>query len=312
MQLTRNLRLAVAGLLALHLASASAAIAILGRVQPAVDMAFEHRAESQRAVEGMLVVLASPTDNTSQDRFERAWQRAWTSLDGDEDRARLKRVQLLSRQAFAGADGARTLLLDELSGFGTAHRDELQAAQSSAERLGTGGAWAVVFLALLTLGGALAALRRMDRRVLIPLEEIHDVLGGWRRGDAHRRCRPARGAASELARAMASLNEVLDDRQEALVTATAAERVALIGGEEVDHVTLLRVMDLASLPMAVVDVDGEVLAANAAALDRLASESPGVRTRLRQLIDGGEASSTSGITTAAIDGTSRHLCTWSG
>jgi hypothetical protein len=316
MQLTRNLRLAVGALLALHLASAFAAIVLLGRMRPAIERIIDQNVYSLVAVEEMLAVLAedgsSPGPEPAEDqqgrlrRYRDAYRRAAQNITTPHERPILDRIEELSDGRLPPDEPTRRAVVGQLAQLGEVNRDAIVVANESAQRLGAAGAWAVVFLAVLTLGGALITLRRMDRRVLQPLEELHDVLVGLRSGEVHRRCRARPGAGAELQRAMAALNRFLDDRNEALRTATAAEHAVLTGGDDADRATLLQLLDEEPQAVVVIDGHGEIVASNANALDRLAEDDSGLREALRKLARGAEPPD--GVTVQAVDGTERRLC----
>ncbi|HHH26894.1 MAG TPA: hypothetical protein ENK57_00880 [Polyangiaceae bacterium] len=308
MQLTRNLRLAVAGLIALHLASAFAAIALLGRMRPAIEKIIDQNVYSLSAVEEMLSVLAEGegVETTSPHaRFRAAYDRAAANITDERERPILMTIDRLSDASLPIESAPRHALVAELVRLGEVNRDNIVAADHDARRLGTAGAWSLVFLATLTLGSALAALRRMDRRVLQPVEELHDVLLGLRRGEHRRRCRPGLGAADELAQAMAALNRILDDRQSALVTATAAEHAFLTGGDEADRATLLHLLDESEDPVVVVEGTGEVVACNHRGLDRL-SDQGDLKATLARIARGEPAPR--GIEASPVKGADRYVC----
>lgn len=310
MQLTRNLRLALAALIALHLASAFAAIALLGRMRPAIERVIDQNVYSLVAIEEMLAVLSEVDGEDGVDpphaRFRAAYERAATNITDDRERPILETVDRLSASALPDEPARRRALIAELVRLGEVNRGDIVEANESAQRLSTAGAWALVFLAVVTLGSALAALRRMDRRVLQPVEELHDVLLGLTKGEGRRRCRPGTGASGELARAMAALNRLLDDRQDALRTATAAEHGLLTGGDEADRATLLQLLDESDEALVVIDATGDVVASNADGLDRLASED-GLKAALVAIAKGEGAPD--GIATRPVKGADRTICT---
>jgi len=310
-QLTRNLRLAVAALLALHLASAFAAIAMLGRMRPAVERIMDQNIYSLVAVEEMLSILAGADASTEgpdaqQTRFRSAYDRAAQNITDDRERPILDHIDRLTVGGLPDAAAPRRELVAQLVRLGEVNRDDIVEANAKAQRLGTAGEWALVFLAVLTLASALVALRRMDRRVLQPLDEMYDVLLGLHRGDGHRRCRPGAGASSELARAMASLNRALDDRHEALITATAAEHTVLTGGDEADRATLLQLLDETESPVVVIDGRGDVVASNGLGLDCLAAADGELRASLRAIAKGEQAPE--GIDARRVGGAERYIC----
>lgn len=309
MQLTRNLRLAVAALIALHLASAFAAIGLLGRMQPAIERVLDQNVYSLVAVEEMLSVLSEPEalgSDPGHGRFRAAYDRAAANITDDRERPILETIDRLSSSSLPAEPAGRRALVTELVHLGEVNRADIADANASAQRLSTAGAWALVFLAVVTLLSAIAALRRMDRRVLQPVEELHDVLVGLRKGEARRRCRPGVGASQELAKAMAALNRVLDDRQDALRNATAAEHAVLTGGDDADRATMLHLLDERTEPMIVIDASGDVVASNDSGMDRLADDGD-LKATLVAIANG--ESAPDGIGARRLEDADRTICT---
>ena len=241
MQLTKGLRLAFLALLALHLVSAFAAIGLLGRMKPAIKRVIQQNVYSLEAVEAMLGELAKG-ELGEEEHFAAALERAQDNITNEREAPLVAQVRDRMGDVFVGDVQARALVVTDLRELAELNRADIVAANQEAKRLGSAGAWAVAILAFLTLVAGLVALRRLDRRVLLPLEELHDVLLAVRRGEPRRRCQPMNVAASELARSMAMINRLIDDRSEALATASVAEHMALVGLEDDDRATLLHLL----------------------------------------------------------------------
>ena len=281
-------------------------------MRPAIERIIDQNVYSLVAVEEMLSVLSEVDDvelgGASHERFRVAYDRAAANITVDRERPILEAIDQLSSSGLPGDPEPRRALVAELQRLGEVNRADIVEANASAQRLGTAGAWALVFLAALTLASAVAALRRMDRRVLQPVEELHDVLLALRKGESRRRCRPGTGASDELAQAMAALNRVLDDRREALAAATAAEHAVLTGGDEADRATMLQLLDEDEQPLVVIDAAGDVVATNGPGLDRLAADED-LKAELVAIATDDRAPA--GIDIRPVAGTSRTICTLS-
>ncbi len=287
MQLTRATRVAFTALLLVNLASAAAAIGLLGRMRPAIERIIERNIYSLEAVEGMLVVLAQPEGPTEANKraLETALVRAERNITGDDERPLIALLRSRSGPALSGDIAARRESLKALQELAEVNRKDIEQADQSAKRLGTAGAWAVSFLALLGLGSGLIGLRRFDRRVLAPLEELHSVLTDHGGGQRLRRCGAIGQASKELHESMVSLNQLLDSRAEESVRRIAVTREAGAGGE---RQTLLAVLDLIPEPTWLVDDAGAILAANRPALDRVAQD-PALARTVKAMAEGDDA-----------------------
>jgi HAMP domain-containing protein len=282
MHLTNSLRLLFWLFVVLHLASASAAIVLLGRMKPAIEHIGKENVTSLQAVEAMLAGLATgSTDAEQAAQFRAALAQASSNITDPRERPILGRIGVNADAALAGEVEGRRMVVQDLRNLGEVNRDNIDAADVRAQQLGT----AVFFLAVLTLLTALGSLRRADRRVLAPLEELHTVLRDLRTGNSHRRCAVDRDAAAELSEAMAALNRVLDDHDEALRTVIAAEQLVLTGGDDADRATMLQLLDEDPRAVVVVDDEGVIVAANPPGFDALSADL-GLRDTLRRVVRG--------------------------
>ncbi|MEZ4228927.1 MAG: hypothetical protein R3B89_07175 [Polyangiaceae bacterium] len=294
MQLTRATRVAFTALLIVNLASAAAAIGLLGRMRPAIERIIERNIYSLEAVESMLVVLAAPEGATDANRraLDDALLRAERNITGDQERPLIARLRERTPVALGGDVAARQESLKALQELADVNRKDIEQADQNAKRLGTAGAWAVSFLALLALGSGFIGLRRFDRRVLAPLEELHSVLTDHSQGQRLRRCGALGQASKELHESMLSLNELLDSRAEESV-----RRIEVNWQEdsEAERGSLLAVLDLIPEPTWLVDGEGAILAANSQALARVADDAELARA-VKALARGDETSeSTPGV-----------------
>jgi PAS domain-containing protein len=305
MLLARSLRIAFLALLALHLISGFAAIALLGRMRPALEQILERNVVSLESVEEMLSVLSTQRGEAANaadaERFRRAFEIAESNVTESEEPALLAVIRRQSERALAGDDGAIAAVADAATLLGRSNRSAIEKANHDAQRLGYGGAWAVALLSFFTFGSGLLALRQLDRRVLAPLSELHEVLAAPGEGDHHRRCHAPAGTSDELAVGMRAVNHLLD----ALRAPSAAEDAT---DATVERATLLAILDALPDAAAIVDDEGEIIASNKQALELLADE-PGdaLGARLRAAAKGEDAGAVR--TQPILDG-KRVLCRW--
>lgn len=294
MNLTRSLRLAIAFLLAVHLLTAFGAVALIARMRPAIERLIDENAYSLEAVETMLSVLATTEgaiEGAEAERYRAAYERAAANVTEPREKPIIDALARGLEPTLAGDGAARRASLEQLRELGTVNRDDMLRTHRKAQALGTAGAWAVVFLALLTLVGALVAIRRLDRRVLHPMEELYDVVVRTQKGDRHRRCRRGLGPAAELGEIMTTFNGLLDERDRAQFPEQDVE-------ERFDRAVLLHFLDRTDQPSLLLSESGHVVAANAAGLDALAAVE-GLRERLRDQVTG-EAAASNGLSVTPL------------
>ena len=96
-----------------------------------------------------------------------------------------------------------------LGRLGEVNRASMHRANDQAKRLGWAGAWAAVMLGFCGFLISLYAMRRLGRKFLSPLEEIHSVLHAYGQGDRFRRC-TLHHSSPEFREAGETINQLLD------------------------------------------------------------------------------------------------------
>lgn len=212
MTLRRDLQLGLAALVALQLLMALGAIGLLVRMGPAMDLILANNARSIDAVSEMLAVLAAaggPVPEAASARFDGALQAACDNITEPGEQPVLDDLRLHQVAALAGPGPARERAVADLLALARLNREVMDLAAARAQRLGQAGAWAAVLLALVTVWVAALVVRRLHRRLLVPVRELQQVLAAERRGDTFRRCAPL-DAPPELHEVMAAVNGLLD------------------------------------------------------------------------------------------------------
>ncbi|MEM9875183.1 MAG: hypothetical protein AAF928_09830 [Myxococcota bacterium] len=280
MQLTRTLRIGFVALLVVHLATAFTAVALLGRMRPAIAVIIEDNIRSLEAIEEVLVSLGDPNAAGDGSKAREAFSRAAANVTNDEEQPVIELIEANLDAALEGDAAARSVAVSQLQRLARINRRDLESSDRRAQELANSGGWTVVLLALLTMALGVFARRRLDSSLLHPLEELHETVEDLAQGTGHRRCRPQLSASPELGRTMEVFNELLDRRGRDATTAgdrhdeTASDRALLLG-----------LLDLLAAPSAVLDDQGRVVAASHDMMNRIATEDDLVE-RLRDAVDG--------------------------
>lgn len=283
MDLRKELILSVGAIVLLNLFLAFGAIGLLVRMGPAIERIIEENVYSIVAAEDLLAVFASagqgPVSEAGRDRARVAIEKARNNVTEKEEEPVLDRIDASLEAAFAAQGEARVRLVEATRDLIVINRDAMREVDTEAQRLGSAGAWAAVFVGFLTLVLSLAVLARMRQRLVLPVLELHEVLAEGRT-EGKRRCRP-RQAPVELQRLADDVNRLLDERMEWQARGRRDDRV---GTARADEGGLLGAAVLALLqrreePTLVIDSEGKIARANASALDVLAG------TRGEQLRD---------------------------
>lgn len=266
MRIRDEIRLGVGTLLAIQVLTMIAAVALLARMTPAIDGILEDNEKSIRAVERMLLALAEPASEPEQaelrrSHFARALAEAEGNITEPSEEPVLELIAIHQEAALAGDPDALTAIRTELWQLSDINRQTMLAANASAKRLGTAGAWALVFLGLIGLVFSIMIMRRARLKLIHPVYELGAVLEACSRGDQHRRFNPA-----SASREFQEVAEVVNT----LVAEHFAERER--GWEvaaKLDRVALLRLLDGETEAVVVCDGNGALAAANEAALEQL-------------------------------------------
>jgi hypothetical protein len=250
-----------------------AAVALLARMTPAIDQILEDNEKSIRAVERMLLALAETESSLSDDaaridefdlrrrHFERALAEAEGNITEPSEAPVLARIAERQDSALAGDPRAIAAVQEDLWTLGNINRERMLAANSSAKRLGTAGAWALVLLGLIGLAFSIALMRRARGKLINPVYELSAVLEACSAGEVHRRFNPA-SASREFQEVAEVVNQLVSEhftRQD-----RGWEPVA-----KLDRLALLQLLDRQAEAWLVCAADGTVTAANEAGLDAL-------------------------------------------
>jgi len=272
MRLGTEMRVTIWTLLALQLCTSAGAIVLFTRMAPAIQNILEENVASLRAMEQMQQALASANDDR-EGRFDRALTQAEGNVTEAAERPVLRRLRRVHRGALAGDPAARREALAALDRLATINLAAMERSDQQATRLGEAGAWAMAVLGMLCFIVSVWAARKVARHVTRPLTQIHETVVAFRSGDTRRRCaiHDAALEATEIARAVDHLLDVAGQPTPPGATAN--------GGQS--HAALLALLDEDSRPALVLTRRGEVIAANAAALDALGQ----TETLKEQLLD---------------------------
>lgn len=258
MRLRTETSLGVGALLVLQLATSFAAIGLLDRLTPMVDLVIRNNVVSVEAVEEMKTALADPELGSpgSRRRFRDGLTRALNNVTEPEEQPRLERVSALLEPAMRGDEEARREAVQLLSEVSEINRTSIRRADEQMMRLGGAGSWAAALLGLASFAVGVVLSRRLQRRLEGPIVEVDAALAAVRSGDPHRRAVVLEGPI-EAVRIGQNVNWLLARGASAAAHAAKAER---------DRALLLHVLDEVRTPAACVGHDGSILAANHPAL----------------------------------------------
>lgn len=271
MSLRQELLLVWAALVVVQVLTLTGAVGLLARMNPAIETMMHDNERSIAAVETMLAELGrSHTDAGALARFETALADARGNVTEDEEPEQLDRIAVGYAAAFTGDPTARERVTVALQELAAINRRAMEAAAGRVSGLGRTGAWTAAVLGLLSIGTAIGMGRRLERRVIEPIETTAAAVKAIEDGDRHRRC-PVHGPSEvmTLGRGIEALRQ------------RPTHAVAHHDARHDERKLLLALLDAEPGMAWLVDERGAVLHANVAATTALLGD-PGLGERVRE------------------------------
>ncbi len=217
MEFKRELFLSVGALVVLNLLFTVGAIGLFVRMGPAIGRIIDENVYSILAAEDMLIELSlaggRPLNAAARARYEQALRRAEQNVTETSEHPRLVDLREHGPRVVEKDGPDRHAAIEDLRELIAVNREAMENADEEAQRLGRAGAWSAVLVGLLSLAFSLAILGRLNRRLILPLAELHTVLERAEDGDRYRRCRITPGTPVEIRSALYLVNRLLDERK---------------------------------------------------------------------------------------------------
>lgn len=229
MELRRELLWAISTLVGMNLLLAFGAIGLFTRMGPAIDRIMQENVYSIVAAEEILSRLATSDGGTIEPavrlRMDRAVGRIAENVTEAEETPLVESLRALLPQVVAGNQQARKRFVADIGRLIRINRAAMKRVDEEAQRLGSAGAWAAVFVGVISFLASWLVVVRLQRRLVLPILDLHGVLENARVGDRLRRCRHA-DAPREVVEVTREVNMLLDERlrSEANSRSMAAKR----------------------------------------------------------------------------------------
>lgn len=215
MELRRELVLSFIALMVLNLILAFGTIALLARMGPAIEHILEANDFSIGAAENMLTEFAhagdQPLSAAAQSQVQGALEAAQKNVTEPEELPILEELRRRIPAASQGAGSERQQAITTARELIAVNRRAMHRVDEEAQRLGIAGAWSAVFLGFLSFLLSLLMLFRLQRRLVNPVLDLHQVLLDHRAGERMRRCQPP-DAPREVIQVIESVHRLLDER----------------------------------------------------------------------------------------------------
>ena len=227
MKLLNSVRIGIWLLIFLNLFMGFGAIWFFLRMAPAIDNIIKKNTNTLVLCEKMLTCVAQMSDNSldigkSKEDFVVALKQAERNITEEGEPRAIAEITSNYSSAFAGDSRALSRTLNAIITLSAINKKAMEKEDHKARKLGSAGAWGVVFMATAVFIVTILLFRGIRRNLIYPIEEIHDVIVANLKGDSLRRCFGA-GVSRDVKVLYAEINEVLDSPQKTVSNARFEE-----------------------------------------------------------------------------------------
>ncbi|MGM0462739.1 MAG: hypothetical protein ACQEQ4_10030 [Fibrobacterota bacterium] len=205
------------------------AIAIWGftRMAPAVDTILQDNQVSIQSCQVMLSTLArlTPlTENTAvlKQQFELALHRAENNITEAREKEHIASIRTLYNPVFDKNHNSvdsnsfdlfrnRQELIHHIDQLEKINNHAMEYQSYQAKHRGYGSAWLMVFLGVASFWMGIILNRKISKNLIIPLEEIYDVIRDFKAGNTIRRC-DRTGLPPYVRHVLSEVNSLLDKK----------------------------------------------------------------------------------------------------
>ncbi len=196
-------------LIAFNLLLAVCAVWCLQRLTPPLRQIYTRNVDSLDACDNMLAA-ASRAQIPGQD-FQDALDRAAANVTEQGEQQAIDDIcAAVSRLHATPSADTHQRTIDAILRLAAINRAAIADEAARATRLRQAGAWTIVLLTLAFFAAALLLAARLRQQLLVPVEDIADVLDAHAAGDPFRRCRTASLDDSDMRQLCERLNSLLD------------------------------------------------------------------------------------------------------
>lgn len=178
-------------IIGLNLIMAFGAIWLFQRMAPAIEIILDQNDKSLKSVESMLSSIATRNlteeDNKSLNDFQLAYQSARGNITEIKEQYFLDTIERNYHAAFQGDPVALKITVESIRSLANLNRSAMIRADHRAQQLGNTGAWGIAFMSIFLFIVIMIFKRGLRNNLLLPMEEIYDVLEARQNGDYHRR-----------------------------------------------------------------------------------------------------------------------------
>ncbi len=203
----------IGAMLLFQLATSFAAINLLTRMSPAIEKILKENDVSIAAAERMFASLINVGDlEIRKKNFTDALDLAEKNITEPGEGQILSDIRRNFGAAFNEELISKTSVYESIHQLVEINRRSMLRADDEAKRLGNAGAWTMAFLGIAGFFAWILVLRKINRLITVPLEEIRNVLVAHTEGHLQRRIF-LRNAVPDLQETASLVNKLLDSKK---------------------------------------------------------------------------------------------------
>ena len=133
------------------------------------------------------------------------------SFLSEDEKIALGIINRSYRKAFENDISSRKELRFAIDYLFQINRDEISRLKKEASQISMAGAWGLVFMSLFMFFITLWFLRKLDKKLLVPTNEIYDVIKCYKNNEKFRRCKGT-NLNRDIKFIFNGVNDLLDER----------------------------------------------------------------------------------------------------
>ena len=215
MKLSHTIKICAVTLITMNLVVSFCTIWLFIRILPAIDLIVQNNISSIEAAENMLTTLSvienEGTTKRDLQAFKIALNDAKNNITNEDEKIALGIINRSYRKAFENDISSRKELRFAIDYLFQINRDELSRLKQEASQISMAGAWGLVFMSLFMFFITLWFLRKLDKKLLVPTNEIYDVIKCYKNNEKFRRCKGT-NLNRDIKFIFNGVNDLLDER----------------------------------------------------------------------------------------------------
>lgn len=217
MKLSNSIKICGYFLVSINLIISFSTIWLFLRIVPAIDSIVQNNVSSLEAAESMLtsLIVIENEGATKKDlqAFKVALKSAMQNVSKNDEKIAIGIIERSYKQAFNNDVTSRKELRFAIDYLFQINKDEILRLKNEAAKASKAGAWGLAFMALIAFFLTLLLLKRLDKKLLVPVKELYEVIRSYKKRNKFRRCM-GENVNSDIKLIFDGVNELLDDRIE--------------------------------------------------------------------------------------------------